>query len=66
MKLVKIPEELEEKDARMFQEFLTRHHQVFTLEPGERGETDLVQIKIDTLDAALRRQLVRRMPYSVL
>ena len=42
-----------------FKEFLGRHHQAFCLEPGERGETDLVQMEINTLDTAPRRQLVR-------
>ena len=42
-----------------------RHHQAFCLEPCEREGTDLVQMEINTLDAAPRRQPVRRMPYSV-
>jgi len=65
MQLVEIPVELVEEDGAMFQEFLARHHQAFSLESGEWGETDLVQMEIDTLDATPRRQPVRRMPYSV-
>ena len=65
MHLVEMPEELEEEDVTLFRQFLARHHEAFSLEPGERGETDLVQMEIDTLDAAPRRQPVRRMPYSV-
>lgn len=30
---------------------LLKHHQAFCLEEGERGETDLVELKIDTRDA---------------
>ena len=65
LELVKMPEELGEEDTVKFREFLVRHHQAFCLEPCERGETDLVQMEIDTLDAAPKRQPVRRMPYSV-
>ena len=41
------------------------HHQAFSVEDGERGETDLVQMEIDTGDSAPVKQPVRRMPLSV-
>ena len=33
-------------------DFLVTHHDVFSLEEGERGETDLIEMEIDTGDAA--------------
>ena len=44
---------------------LQEYHTSFSLEAGERGETDLVEMKIDTDDSSPRRQPVRRMPFSV-
>ena len=40
------------------------YHKVFSLEDGERGETDLVEFKIDTGDAIPKRQAVRRIPFA--
>ena len=45
--------------------FLTDHHQAFCLDELERGETDLIQLYIDTGDASPRKQPVRRMPFAV-
>ena len=44
---------------------LPPHHDVFGLEDGERGETDLVRMEIDTGDASPRKQPPRRMPFAV-
>lgn len=38
---------------------------MFSLEEGERGETGIVQLEIDTGDAPPRRQPPRRMPFVV-
>ena len=38
---------------------------MFSLEEGERGETDLVEMEIDTGDAASKRQPSRSMPFAV-
>ena len=38
-------------------------HQAFCLEDGERGETDLVQLEIDTGDAPPKQQCPRRIPF---
>ena len=54
---------LEEKP--MLQELLEECHEAFSLEEGERGETDLVQLQIDTGDAQPKRQPVRRIPFAV-
>ena len=45
--------------------FLLEHHQAFSLEDGERGETSLVQMQIDTGDSSPRRQPPRRIPFAV-
>ena len=44
--------------------FLADHHEAFSLEDGERGETDLVQLEIDTGDSPSKRQPLRRMPFT--
>ena len=46
-------------------ELLKEHHAAFSLEDGERGETDLVEMEIDTGDAKPKRQRIRRMPFAV-
>ena len=44
---------------------LLDHHQAFALEDGERGETDLVEMTIDTGDSPPKKQPVRRIPFAV-
>ena len=44
--------------------FLADNHEAFSLEDGERGETDLVQLEIDTGDSPSKRQPLRRMPFA--
>ena len=65
LEMVERPELLDEEQLACLEEFLVEHHQAFSLDPEERGETDLVQIEIDTGDAAPKRQPVRRMPFAV-
>ena len=43
---------------------LSEYHEVFSLEDDERGETDLVQLTIDTGDAPPQRQPARRVPIA--
>ena len=43
---------------------LSEYHEVFSLEDNERGETDLVQLTIDTGDAPPQRQSARRVPFA--
>ena len=40
-------------DLELLQQFLVDHHDVFSLEDGVRGETDLVRMEIDTGDTRL-------------
>ena len=49
----------------MFPSFLTGYHRAFSLEEGERGETDLVHMEINTGDAYPRKQRMRRMPFAL-
>ena len=45
--------------------FLMDHHEVFALEEGERGETSLMQLEIDTGNAIPIKQQPRRLPFAV-
>lgn len=53
--------ELPRQKKTAFYDFLADHHMAFCLEDGERGETDLVQLQIETGDAL---QAPRRMKAS--
>ena len=44
---------------------LGKYHQVFSLMEGERGETDLATMSIDTGETILIKQPVRRIPFAV-
>ena len=56
---------LGEEHKKSFCEFLMQHHLAFSLEDGERGETDLLQLEIDTGEALPKKQRLRRMPFPV-
>ena len=57
--------QLPPQDKESFCDRLTDYHAAFCLDEGERGETDMVQLHIDTGDAQPRRQAPRRMPFVV-
>ena len=59
------PQLLDPVQKEQLFDFLTDHHQAFCLDGQERGETDLVQLHIDTGDTPPKRQPVRRMPFAV-
>ena len=65
LELVRKPELLNAKQLNGLGHFLSRHSQAFSLEPGERGETDLVQLEIDTQTTTPKRQSARRVPFAV-
>ena len=44
---------------------LKEYHEVFCLGEGERGETDAVEVHIDTGDVEPRTQPARRIPFAV-
>ena len=52
-----------EKEALLA--FLTDHHHAFSLEEGERGETDLIQMEIETGGVYPKRQPARRLPFTL-
>ena len=54
---------LQEKQTLL--EFLTGYHHVFSLEEGERGETDLVQMEIKTGKTPPKKQPTRRIPFTL-
>ena len=58
-------QDVPQPDAEQLRDFLTANHEVFSLEEGERGETALVTMDIDTGDAQPRKQAPRRMPIVV-
>ena len=43
---------------------LCDHHNLFALDEGERGETGLIQMEIDTSSAVPKRQAVRCTPFA--
>ena len=52
-------------ELQQLKDFLIDHHDVFSLEEGERGETGIVQFENDTGDAPPQKQPPRRMPFVV-
>ena len=57
--------DLPEPHKTAFKEFLAEHHSAFSVEEGERGETDLIEMEIDTGNAPPIKQPVRRLPFGV-
>ena len=56
---------LPDEEKEILLNFLADHHEVFSIEEGERGETSLVRMRIDTGDSPPLKQPVRRMPFLV-
>lgn len=44
---------------------LQKHHSVFSLDKGERGETTMIEMHINTGDAIPKKQPMRRVPFAV-
>ena len=66
----KLIEELKEPDLpsperEILLDFLAAHNHAFSLSDNERGETDLVQMEIDTGDAYPKKQPTRRVPFAL-
>ena len=59
------PDLLDTEQSRKLHMLLEDYHSAFSLEEGERGETDLVEMEICTGDASPRRVAARRMPLAV-
>ena len=58
-------EDVPHSDSEQLRTFLANNHSVFSLDEGERGETSLEMMDIDTGDAPARKQPPRRMPFMV-
>ena len=58
---VDLPQPMKES----FLQFLSNHHEAFSLEDNERGETNLLEMEIDTGDAPPKKQRPRRVPFAV-
>jgi hypothetical protein len=56
---------LPESQQKLLTSLLEEYHNVFALEDGERGETDMVKLRIETGDASPIAQPVRRLPFAV-
>ena len=63
MELIIVPD-LPDPDKTLLTQFLMDHHNVFAIDESDRGETDLIQLEIDTGEAPPIKQLFRRMPYT--
>ena len=51
--------------TKQLMELLEEFNDVFSVEKGERGETDWVEMTIETGEATPRKQNVRRIPFAV-
>lgn len=56
--------DLTEQDKTLLNNFLMDHYDVFALEETDQGETDLIQLEIDTGDTMPVKQPLQRMPYA--
>ena len=56
---------LPDSQKKLLISLLEELHDMFALEDGERGETDLVRLHIETGDATPIAQSVRRVPFAV-
>ena len=57
--------DLPDDQKKLFMEFIMMFHHAFSLDKGERGETSLVEMEIETGEADPLRHHPRRMPFSV-
>ena len=57
--------DLPDYEKKTLLNFVTEFHHAFCLEEGERGDTDVVRMKIDTREVRPKRQPARRMPPAV-
>ena len=62
--LCNVNHNLTPEESSQLLELLANHHDVFSLEEGERGETSLVEFSIDTGDSTPKKQAVCRIPYA--
>ena len=63
--LAEVGPTLKWQDKDRLRHLLLNNHQAFAVDKGERGESELIQMSIDTGDATPRQQSVRRTPFAV-
>ena len=51
------------QDKDRLRHLLLDHLGAFAIDDGERGDTDLIQMSVDTGDSPPKRQPLRRMPF---
>ena len=56
--------QLSDEESSQLGNLLADYHDIFSLSDNERGETDLVEFKIDTGDAPPKKQAARRIPFA--
>ena len=56
--------QLSQEEASQLSQLLADYHDIFSLNDDERGETDLVEFKMDTKDAYFKKQAARRIPFA--
>ena len=56
--------QIAEGESSQLSNLLAEYHDIFSLKDDERGETDLVEFKIDTGVACPKRQAVRRILFA--
>ena len=59
------PELLTPVQREELHQFFGEQHEAFSLEPNERGQSDVLNMEIDTGDARPKRQPARRMPFAL-
>ena len=65
LKEVLIKADLPDQEKEILLDFLAAHHHIFSLEDGEKGESDLVRMEIDTGDAYPEKLPARRVPVAL-
>ena len=53
------------EECQQMLSFLEQYHDVFSLTESDRGETNLVEMSIETGDVTPRKQAARRLPFAV-
>ena len=59
------PELLTAAQTEQLHQFLGEHHEAFSLNPNERGETELLTMEIETGEASPKKQAACRMAFAV-
>ena len=58
------PQSLSTEEMSQVYNVLEQYHGIFSLDEGERGETNLVEFNIDTGESTPIKQVARRVPFA--